>query len=72
MSPLPAVKCSDCTEHIRESERPALVHCGCGAVLHSECAMSDPATARSYCEPCFYSPARQALAIEATQAQGDA
>lgn len=52
------MKCADCGEPVLESERPAVVRCGCRAVLHAECALSDVYTARSYCEECYYDPRR--------------
>ncbi len=67
------MKCHDCEEPIIESERPAAVPCSlCKKVMHAECRMSDPSTARDYCESCYYSATRQGLAAIATQAEAEA
>ncbi len=66
------MKCADCDEAICESERRQAVYCGCGAVMHYECCLSDPSTAKDYCEKCYYGTERQALIVEPTQPEAEA
>lgn len=54
--------CRDCGEDVLESERPASVAChDCGAVLHYECCMSDPASIQDFCEVCFFAQPKRGL-----------
>lgn len=49
------MRCADCGEDVKESERRAAVTCcDCGAVMHHECAMGSVYLVKDYCEPCYY------------------